>query len=87
MLKCFYPEIETVVSAFLWLQGFPTTQKVFDVSTPEAVAKILAQFAPRLKEMKESERLGIYPAKPTGLCKQWCAVVTCPYNGKYKGMQ
>lgn len=87
VLKCYYPDLEEITAAFIWLKGEPMTTKRFDVRTPKAIANILAKFTPRLKEMIHSEKTGIYPAKPSGVCKQWCAVTKCAYNGKYEGLK
>jgi hypothetical protein len=39
-------------------------------------------FHEKVSEMEWSLQHDTWPANPSGLCKQWCPVLTCPHNGK-----
>jgi hypothetical protein len=74
------------------------TQKLFvrqdsgDITSTDNKGKIVTQspdelwdpFVATIDDMKHSLQHDIWPAKPSGLCKQWCPVMTCPHNGLRK---
>lgn len=41
-------------------------------------------FVNTIDQMKWSLQHDTWPAKPSGLCKAWCPVLSCPHNGKRK---
>jgi len=41
-------------------------------------------FLDTIEQMKWSLQHDTWPAKPSGLCKAWCPVLSCPHNGKRK---
>lgn len=77
-----YPEIDRVYTGFLWLKlnGKVDSQK-FD---REEIDRLWGVFEERLAKLAFSYEMDQWPARPNGLCKQYCDVVTCRYNGRYK---
>jgi hypothetical protein len=39
------------------------------------------EILPRVKKMQQAREKEEYPAKPSGLCKKYCLVTSCPYHG------
>jgi len=78
------PWIENVTNSFLWLKDGTTTTEKF---VRQDASEIWQEFMPRVKRMEESIRLGEFPKRPSGLCRNWCPVHTCEHNGKYGGKQ
>jgi hypothetical protein len=46
------------------------------------LAEIWADILPRVRKLVEAKAQDNYPPKPSGLCRRYCAVISCPYNGK-----
>ncbi len=75
--------------------NFPTVQRVRaalifvnydDVVREEYVredqAEIWAELLPRVRAMDRARRDQEFPPKPSGLCRSYCAVTSCPFHGK-----
>lgn len=74
-----YPEVQAVRSEFIWLAHGATTREDFKRAE---MAGHWAGLLPRVELMQHANRTQTYPAKTGGLCKRWCAVTSCPYNGE-----
>lgn len=73
-----HPEINTAHCAFHWLQlGQRDTETFYRHQIPELWATLI----PKLQRYKKAFDMGIFPAKPSGLCRKHCAVETCEYVG------
>jgi hypothetical protein len=46
------------------------------------VTSLWGEILPRVAAVKRARETYTYPPKPSGLCKKYCAVVSCPYHGK-----
>lgn len=46
------------------------------------LTEIWGEIIPRVKQIEKARATQEYPPKPSGLCKRYCAVVSCPYHGK-----
>jgi hypothetical protein len=79
-LMVFYhhPEINTVHTKFHWLQLGAADPETFYRHQIPALWETLV---PKLQRYKAAFNKGIFPAKPSGLCKKNCAVETCEYWG------
>jgi hypothetical protein len=76
------PWIDEITNTFLWLQvGEVTTEKFHRDDAPA----IWQNFIPRVQRLEEAVATGTFPKRPSGLCRAWCPVHTCPHNGKYIG--
>lgn len=74
-----HPEIETCYTTFHWLQlGFADKPEIF---RREDIPSLWAQLLPKLEKYKAAFDSGIFPPKPSGLCRKHCAVETCEYYG------
>lgn len=46
------------------------------------VTALWAEILPRVKRMKDARESGVYERRPSGICKKWCLVTSCPFHGK-----
>jgi hypothetical protein len=46
------------------------------------LTEIWGEILPRVKAVQKARATQEYPPKPSGLCKKYCAVVSCPYHGR-----
>lgn len=74
-----YPDVEEVRTMFVWLKNGTTTPETFK---REDIPRLWQLFMPDVLRMEESYKNNVWPAKTSGLCSQWCPVLTCQYNGK-----
>lgn len=73
-----HPQINTTHCAFHWLQlGAVDVETFYRHQIPE----LWNTLVPKLQQYKKAFDLGIFPPKPSGLCKRHCAVETCEYVG------
>lgn len=73
-----HPEIETVHAAFHWLQ-----HKAIDSETfyRHQMPELWKRLMPVLSQYRRAFAVGVFQPKPSGLCKNHCAVATCEYHG------
>lgn len=74
-----YPEVQTVSTAFVWLKDKKVDKETFHRAD---VGSIWQQFLPTVIKIETSLETNKWPAKPSGLCRQWCHVLTCEHNGR-----
>lgn len=76
-----WPYIEKVKTGYIWLQTGQIDSETF---TQDDAKPIMAEFSARVFRMEESQRKNDWPAKPSGLCANWCPVgrSNCEYCGK-----
>lgn len=73
------PQIELVKAALVFIN-----HDHFEVEeyTRDDLTEIWGGILPRYRTMQAARVSGVYPAKPSGLCKRYCAVTTCEFHGK-----
>lgn len=82
MTQCLFshfPTLRRVKTEFVWLKDDCTTSETFDRGT------IHREWPPILeivREMEAASKTQTYPPKPSGLCRQWCPVSSCPFYKK-----
>lgn len=82
MTQCLFshfPTLRKVKTEFVWLKDDCTTAETFDRAT------IHREWPPVLdivKEMESAAKTLTYPAKPSGICRSWCPVSSCPFYKK-----
>jgi hypothetical protein len=74
-----HPEVQTVSTAFVWLKDRKVDKETY---TREDVSTIWLRFLPAVKKIATSHETNKWPARPSGLCRQWCYVLTCEHNGR-----
>ena len=48
----------------------------------EGLTEIWSEILPRVRRVAQARRTQEYPPTPSGLCKRYCAVQSCPYHGR-----
>ena len=76
-----FPEVETVKTSFVWLKFNETTNDIYE---RKLLAPMWESLKPRFERVQDTINLGVFPAKPSGLCP-WCpAKDICP-DARLKG--
>jgi hypothetical protein len=73
-----YPNINTVHVAFVWLQSKKIDKETIERSEAWFIWQGFIERAARLRSAYERDS---WPETPSGLCKNYCAVTSCKYNG------
>jgi len=66
-----YPWLEKVVTGFIWLKEGKFDKESY---TKDQITEIWGDFLPRVKRLEIAYEEDKWPAKPSGLCKNWCPV-------------
>jgi hypothetical protein len=83
-----YPQVNVVTTGFIWLKekkvdwnsGRPGKQPIYRAEVPF----VWAEFLPRVRKLESAYERDKWPAKTSGLCKAWCPVLSCEFNGRRK---
>lgn len=81
MQMAHFPHIEKATIQYVWLKAQRTTTETFDRSQ---VVEVWRDFLPRVHRMQQGFAEAKWPAKPNGLCRQYCPVLSCEHNGRRK---
>jgi len=77
-----FPEVEEIVNGYAWLQeGGKVSTETYKRSQIPAIWK---SFEPDLEKMQWSFQNNVWPKQESGLCKRYCCVVDCAFNGRRK---
>jgi hypothetical protein len=73
-----FPELQKVRSEFVWL--------AHDCNMPEtysrdSMVRMWSNIWPRIEALKSAYEKDEWPAKPSGLCRKYCLVTSCPHCG------
>jgi hypothetical protein len=74
-----YPKVNVVSTALVWLQSRRIDKDTIVRSDAPGIWQGFIERAARLKSAHERDS---WPERPSGLCRAWCAVTQCKYNGK-----
>ena len=74
-----FPEVQTVATSFVWLKEGKLDNDKFE---RENLGAIWDNLMPRIVRLERAYDTGEWQAKPSGLCKAWCPVTSCEFNGK-----
>lgn len=76
----FKPEVNDIVTSFVWLQDGKTTNAVYKRSD---IPRLWNDFLPRVARMERATETENFPPIPSGLCKSWCPVPKrlCGHSG------
>lgn len=73
----YWPEVKTVSTAFVWLQERKIDKAKYDRAD---VPKIWDTWIPIVRRVEIAHETDKWPQQPSGLCKGWCPVKSCPYH-------
>ena len=74
-----FPNIKKVKAGLLFCpedKMIPTQYKVDEASD------MWMQWLPEVARLEATYKHNVWNATPTGLCKAWCPVLSCPHNGR-----
>lgn len=74
----YWPEIQKVHTAFIWLKTKEMDKKTY---LRENMAEIWQSFLPAVARMRNSYETNEWPARPSGLCRNWCPCKECKFCG------
>lgn len=74
-----YPEVQKVTTGFVWLKDKRIDWKPIDRSS---VSMTWQSLLPRVRKLESAYERDKWPARTSGLCKAWCPVTSCEFNGK-----
>jgi len=77
-----WPQLEHIRTGYLWLPAKKLDQESFSRAD---VPSIWDAFLPRVRRLEHAHAENKWPEKPSGLCKKWCPVHHCQYNGQFRG--
>lgn len=77
-----HPEVQKVTTGFVWLK-----EKKIDWQPRErdALSVIWQNLVPRVRKLESAYERDSWPPKTSGLCKAWCPIMTCEFNGRKNG--
>lgn len=75
-----FPWVKKITTAFVWLKENKTDKEVFDREKHES--GIWQEVMPRVIRLEQAYVKDSWPAKPSGLCKNYCPVRSCEFCGK-----
>lgn len=77
-----HPQVQVCNTRFCWLQHDPSGKCVdAEIFTRDQIPYLWNTLVPKLRLYKHAFDVGVFPPKPSGLCKKHCAVETCEYHG------
>lgn len=77
-----WPQVQTVKTGYVWLTTLDLETQTY---TREDLPSIWGGFLGRLKRLDRAFHDDHWPENPSGLCKNWCPVRQCQFNGRYDG--
>lgn len=76
-----FPEVREVETAFNWMLTGEWTRAVYK---REQLSEMWESYFDGVRSMLWAEEHNAWPAKPSGLCRKYCPVTSCPSNGQYR---
>lgn len=73
------PAIMRVRAALVFVNHEKTERAEF---TRNDLPEIWAEILPRVRKVQVARHTQEFPPKPSGLCKKYCGVLSCPHHGK-----
>jgi CRISPR/Cas system-associated exonuclease Cas4 (RecB family) len=74
-----YPKLEKVTTGFVWLKEKKIDKQTFH---KDEVPVIWRELLPKVHKLESAYERNSWPARPSGLCKGWCPVTSCPHYRK-----
>lgn len=74
-----YPDVQEVTTVFVWLKEKKLDKKLVK---KDDIADVWQGLLPRALRLEKAYEKDEWPAKSSGLCKAWCPILTCKFNGK-----
>ena len=75
-----FPWVEKITTAFVWLKENKTDKEVY--TREEHESEIWKGVMPRVIRLEQAFEKNSWPAKPSGLCRNYCPVRSCEFCGR-----
>lgn len=75
----YYPQVEQVTTMFVWLKERKVDKEVI---VRDQLPDIWNSMLPRVRKLEAAHESNRWPERPSGLCKAWCPVTSCKFNGQ-----
>ncbi len=75
----YFPEVSRVTTGFVWLKDKRIDWKAVN---RDSLHLTWQSFLPRVRKLESAYERDKWPARTSGLCKAWCPVTACEFNGK-----
>ena len=76
-----FPHVEEVKAGFIWVGEGVTNPVDLRTYSRRDQTDLWNEFLPRIKIYEEAHTTNQWPVRPSGLCKKYCPVTSCPHNG------
>lgn len=73
------PQLEVVHTGFVWLKDRKIDKETV---TRAEVPAIWGKFLPTVRKLELAYQRDSWPARPNGLCRNYCPCTGCPHNGR-----
>lgn len=74
-----FPQVNKVRTGFVWLKD---RRIDWQPTEREEVPAIWQLLLPRVRKLESAYERDSWPARPSGLCRSWCPVLACEFNGR-----
>jgi len=74
-----YPTLQAIKTWYVWLEADDITEQMYYRTDMQ---QLMMEIIPRVDALEWAFKTQTFPPKRGFLCKQWCAVRSCPFNGK-----
>lgn len=78
-LMAIHPDVQQVTTGYIWLPDQKVDREVF---TRDDTPNIWQHFQQKVSRLKRAHEEDKWPKKPSGLCRKWCNVMDCEFNGR-----
>lgn len=75
----YHPQVSSVKTGLLWLKDRRIEWKTLHRDDAPGVWQAVL---PRVRKLESAYQRDSWPARTSGLCKAWCPVLSCEFNGK-----
>jgi RecB family exonuclease len=79
LLMLHMPKLQQANICYLWTKEKQVTSEVF---TRDEIGPLIVEMTPRLERYNKAHWEKEFPPRAGFLCKKYCPVVKCPYNGE-----
>lgn len=79
VMFAYYPQLTEVRTGYVWLKNGTVTWEKFK---REEIPKLWALYSTDIQRLENAHQNGVFPPRTSGLCRAWCPVLTCQFNGK-----
>ena len=73
------PTLQRVRSALVFVNHDKIERAEF---VRDDLPEIWSEILPRVRKLEQARKTQEYPPKPSGLCKKYCSVTSCPFHGR-----